>query len=128
MNPITKNILRKALKQLEQGNPCEAVDWLNVALQDDATFDQHKLIEKAHEQASVGTPAEAERLLVLALDKPDQGRVLRWTPAAVMGRLGGLKRSIAKTEAARRNARQPRPNRRKVDKTKAGTKLTASVS
>lgn len=123
MNPTTRTKLIKALKLLELGDPVEAVAILEMALQDDATFDQHKLIEKAHEQASVGTPAEAERLLVLALDKPDQGRVLRWTAAAVMGRLGGLKRSIAKTEAARRNARQPRPNRRKVDKTKAGTKL-----
>lgn len=32
---------------------------------------------------------------------------------ADIGRIGGLKRSAAKAEAARRNARRPRPGRRK---------------
>lgn len=37
---------------------------------------------------------------------------------AGIGRIGGLKRSAAKAEAARRNAKKPRPGRRKkpVDK------------
>lgn len=35
------------------------------------------------------------------------------TAAAFLGRLGGKVKSAAKAEAARRNAKRPRPNRRK---------------
>lgn len=124
MNTTTRTKLIKALKLLELGDPVEAVSILEMALQDDATFDQHKLIEKAHDEASLGSPDKAETLLQIALDTPDQGRELRWTAAAVMGRLGGLARSVKKTEAARRNARltagRPRPNARKKPVAPAG--------
>jgi len=65
MNLNLKRAVVKAKKMLEAGDPIEAVSALELAELQPMDLDSRKLIEKAKEEANIGSPQRAEHLLNL---------------------------------------------------------------
>jgi len=63
MNQTLKTAIVKAQKMLEAGDPVEAVSALDLAVLIPVDLDTRKLIEKAREEAHIGSPERAEHLL-----------------------------------------------------------------
>jgi len=65
MNYNIATAVRKAVKMLESGAPVEAVSALDRVIFIPVDLDTHKLIEKAREEAQIGSTCRAEHLLAM---------------------------------------------------------------
>ena len=63
MNTTLKRLIIKAKKQLGIGEPCIAVAFLKLAEVQPVDLDTRKLMEKAREEAEIGSADKAETLL-----------------------------------------------------------------
>lgn len=75
-NDLTKAITMAGM-HLEEGDPVEAESCLNLALKQDMALDVRKLVEKAHEEVSIGNPEKGERLIEMALAELNQNNPMK---------------------------------------------------
>lgn len=70
MDSDTRLGINRAKRDLEEGDPVEAVSKLDLVLNVGQFFPSERhLIEQAKEQADIGSPREAENLIWLALNQ-----------------------------------------------------------
>jgi hypothetical protein len=69
INPKLRRILQRALRELEKGNPHEAVEALGQAMDEceEASITERQRILKAKDEADIGNPDRAETLIGMIL-------------------------------------------------------------
>jgi Tfp pilus assembly protein PilF len=69
MKDTIKQKITAALNQLQQGDPAAAIKAIDAAIELPVTPEQLRLLQKAKEEAEIGTIEAAETFLGLALNE-----------------------------------------------------------
>ena len=79
MNKKIASGIKKAIKMLEAADPVEAVSALEIVERQPLDLDTRKLVEKAKDEAIIGSPERAE-ILLGTIDLKSKGKPVPPTP------------------------------------------------